>query len=59
MNQNQCFGKGSSGSDVHQESIQELWSKSISSIKMECLISMLEKTVSIFNRKIWIYHNMM
>lgn len=29
MNQNQRFGKGSAGSDVHQESIQQLWSKSI------------------------------
>lgn len=33
MNQNQHFGKGSAGSDVHQESIQELWSKTILSTR--------------------------
>lgn len=59
MNQNQRFGKGSAGSDVHQESIQALWSKSILGIKVECLRSMLENMVSIFNGKIWIYRNMM
>lgn len=51
MNQNPRFGKGSAGPDVHQESIQELWCKSISSIKMECLTSTLEKMLSIFKRK--------
>lgn len=51
MNQNPHFGKGSAGSDVHQESIQELWSKSTSSIKMEWLISVLEKLLSIFKGK--------
>lgn len=51
MNRNPHFGKGSAGSDGHQESTQELWSKSISSIKMECLTSILEKMLSIFKGK--------
>lgn len=48
MNQNPHFGKGSAGSDVHQESTQKLWSESILSIKMECLTGILEKVLSIF-----------
>lgn len=51
MNQNPHFGKGSAGSDVHQESIRELWSKSISNMKMECLTSILENMLSIFKGK--------
>lgn len=51
MNQNAHFGKGSAGSDVHQESILELWNKSIWSIKMQCLTSILEKMLSIFKGK--------
>lgn len=51
MNRNPRFGKGSAGPDVHQESILELWSKSISSIKMECLTSILENMLSIFKLK--------
>lgn len=55
MNQNQCFGKGSAESDAHQESIQELWSKSNWSIKVERLTSVLEKMLSICNGKTRIY----
>jgi len=59
MNQNQRFGKGSAGSDAHQESIQELWSKSITNMKTECPTSVLEKLVlSIFNWNLWRYRNM-